>query len=84
MDEHTVVTLTPFALLVQEQFTREWEAVVDSPDDQHARVAGQYSWKSNLWQFGLVSPVLCLYPIFLYAITSSLTLITPIGHRSCT
>ncbi|KAH7635320.1 hypothetical protein B0T09DRAFT_405410 [Sordaria sp. MPI-SDFR-AT-0083] len=36
-----------------EQFTREWEAVVDPPDAQNARVAGQYSWKSNLWQFGM-------------------------------
>ncbi|KAK1774848.1 kinase-like domain-containing protein [Copromyces sp. CBS 386.78] len=39
---------------VPEQFTREWDAVVDSPDVQNARVAGQYSWKSNLWQFGMI------------------------------
>lgn len=37
-----------------EQFTREWEHIVDSPDAQYASMAGQYSWKSNLWQFGMI------------------------------
>ena len=66
---NVVLTLTPlFALFVQEQFTREWEDILDSPDAQNARVAGQYSWKSNLWQLAMVSspfyclPIQCFFP----------------------
>lgn len=82
-----VVTLTPFCPSpVKEQFTREWEHIVDSPDAQFASVAGQYSWKSNLWQFGLVSfvPVLLLststLPIHPSAMTSLSTNLNPTDH----
>ncbi|KAK3492163.1 uncharacterized protein B0T23DRAFT_135594 [Neurospora hispaniola] len=44
-----------------EQFTREWEAIVESPDAQQARVAGQYSWKSNLWQLALIMHIVITF-----------------------
>ncbi|KAK3401492.1 kinase-like domain-containing protein [Sordaria brevicollis] len=37
-----------------EQFTREWNYIVDAADAQQPSTAGQYSWKSNLWQFALL------------------------------
>lgn len=78
-----MVTLTPSAILVQEQFTREWEAVVDPPDAQNARVAGQYSWKSNLWQFGMVSPVLRAH-LPCPSRSDDLVASTSINRRPCT
>ncbi|KAA8629285.1 hypothetical protein SMACR_08761 [Sordaria macrospora] len=66
-----------------EQFTREWEAVVDPPDAQNARVAGQYSWKSNLWQFGMVSPVLRAH-LPCPSRSDDLVASTSINRRPCT
>ncbi|KAK0616767.1 hypothetical protein B0T14DRAFT_588992 [Immersiella caudata] len=42
------------AYYTPEQFTEEWDAVNFLPDWQHNYVAGRYSWKTNLYQIGLV------------------------------
>ncbi|KAH8893267.1 kinase-like protein [Thozetella sp. PMI_491] len=36
-----------------EQFTEEWDYIRDMPfENQRVRVAGNYTWKTNLYQFG--------------------------------
>ncbi len=39
----------------QEQFSKEWDYVDRYPSAHNAKVAGRFSYKSNLYNFGLVS-----------------------------
>lgn len=56
-----------------EQWTAEWEAITDEPSKAGARIAGQYSEKTNIYQIGLILKALMLrvkttsqpYPVFI-------------------
>ncbi len=51
-----LLTIKPFT--TQEQFSEEWDWVTECPiyTEPPPLTAGKYSWKTNLYQFALVSP----------------------------